>query len=146
MWKASPEISGKVNAFRSWVNSVDTLAEKYSAAPAPVDFKSTKAGSIRAKDLVANLEAFYKSNELPAEIHSWDAADKAAKEAMVVEAEKDQAETKALIAELEELVDVRATNRTSRDTSVKDIYKLYPDIEKEVEGEIDERKWFKDTL
>ena len=146
MWKATPEVSAKVNAFRSWVNSVDTLADKYSSAPTPVDFKSTKAESIRAKDLVANLESFYKSTKLPAEVHAWDAADKAAKEAMIGQAEQDQAETKALIAELEELVSARTTNRTSRTTSVKDIYKLYPEIEKEVEAEIDDRKWFKDTM
>ena len=146
MWKASPELAAKVNAFRSWVNSVDSLADKYSVDPEPVDFASEKSKSIRAQDLVSNLEAFYKSSSLPAETAAWDPADKAAKEALVVEAEKDQAETNALIVEMEALLAARKANRTSRTTSVNDIYKLYPEIEKEVEGEIDERKWFKDAM
>jgi len=146
MWKASPEVAAKANAFRSWVNSVDALAEKYSSDPVPVDFKSDKASAIRAQDLLASLEDFYKSTTLPAETHAWDAADKAAKEAMIAEAEQDQADTRALIAELEELAALRKANRTSRETSVSDIYKMYPEIEEEVEKEIDERKWFKDAV
>mmetsp|Transcript_25253 Transcript_25253/g.39099 ORF Transcript_25253/g.39099 Transcript_25253/m.39099 type:complete len:175 (-) Transcript_25253:144-668(-) len=146
MWKASPELAAKANAFRSWVNSVDTLAAKYSADPAPVDFKSEKAAAIRAQDLISNLESFYKSTSLPAEKSEWDPADKAAKEALIAQAEQDQEETKALIAELEALAAERIANRTDRKTSVKDIYKLYPEIEKEVETEIDDRKWFKDTM
>lgn len=146
MWKASPELAAKANAFRSWVLSVDTLAAKYNAAPAPVDFKSEKAAAVRAQDLVSNLESFYKSTSLPAEKSEWDPTDKASKEALVSQAQKDQEETKALIAELEALAVERIANRTDRKTSVKDIYKLYPEIETEVETEIDERKWFKDTL
>jgi hypothetical protein len=45
----------------------------------------------------------------------------------------------------EEIVYLRL-NKTTRDMSTSDMKEIYPDIAEEVEKEIENREWFKDTL
>mmetsp|Transcript_29370 Transcript_29370/g.42026 ORF Transcript_29370/g.42026 Transcript_29370/m.42026 type:complete len:134 (-) Transcript_29370:387-788(-) len=81
IFKSDTEMIAKINTFRAWVATADTMAEQYSAPPAPIDFSAVKE-KVRAKDLVENLEKFYATAQPPAETYVWDSADKAEKNAI----------------------------------------------------------------
>merc|ERR1712157_530692 len=130
-FKGDPELSAMVAGFRAWTAQADAMAEKYSAPPSPVDFASAKK-SIRDTALVDNLEKFAKSFSPPAEIYEWSEEDKAAKAQLIEDTKK-------------EILFMR-NNRTTRDVSTSDMKEIYPDIAEEVEKEIENREWFKDTL
>lgn len=74
-----------VAGFRAWTAQADTMADKYSAAPSPIDFATAKK-SIRDKALVDGLEQFAKSFTPPAETYEWSEDDKASKLQLIEDA------------------------------------------------------------
>ena len=135
----------KINTFRAWVASADAMAEQYSAPPAPIDFSAVKE-KVRAKDLVENLEKFYATAQPPAETYVWDSADKAEKMQLVEEAKVDREKAVSDMAFYKERLALLKINRTTRDTTAADLRRIYPDIAKEIDEEIDNREWFKDVV
>merc|ERR1712087_922406 len=121
------------------------MAEKYSAPPSPVDFASAKK-SIRDTALVDNPEKFAKTWAPPAEIYEWSAEDKAAKAQLIEDAKASESFTLEMIEDTEKEILFMRNNRTTRDVSTSDMKEIYPDIAEEVEKEIENREWFKDTL
>lgn len=144
-FKSNPEVSQAVSAFRAWASSAEAMAEKYSSAPTPIDFASSKS-AVRDKSIVESLESFYKSNTPPAEVYTWSQEDKADKEKQIEEAKGRLAFTLEMIEETEQELAFMKANRTTRETSGADIMDAYPDVAEETEKEIEERKWFKDTM
>ena len=132
-----------MNAFRSWVATADAQAEKYKAAPAPVDFAGAKK-SIRDQELVAELESFYKSAKLPSETYEWDAQDKAFKEEHLAQVKEQAAFYADLKADLAKEIEFQKATRTTEDTTVYDLMCNNPTIHEEIEDEIENREWFKD--
>jgi len=121
------------------------MAEKYAAAPTPVDFSAHKA-QIRDQTIVSNLEAMYKSASVPPEVHTWSEEDKAMRQGQIDEARATVEQTLQDITDTEEEIAFLKANRTTRETSVGDLKKVYPDVAEEIEGEIERREWFKDTM
>ena len=144
VWKAAPIVQN-VSKFRSWVATADTQAEKYSAAPGPIDFKAAKE-SVRDKELIDFMEAFYKSAEIPAETHVWDQEDKDFKTAHF-EQVKEQAAVYVELKEdtLKEIEFLKST-KTTKDTTIHDLMCNNPTIHEEIEDEIERREWFKDLV
>lgn len=142
MWKAAPIVQN-VSVFRSWVATADAQAEKYKAAPAPIDFKAAKE-SVRDKELVTFMEEFYKSAKLAPETHTWDAEERDFKMAHL-EQVKEQAQVYKELKEdtLKEIEFLKST-RTTEDTTVYDLMCNNPTIHEEIEDEIERREWFKD--
>jgi hypothetical protein len=121
------------------------MAEKYSAAPSPIDFTTYKS-SVRDTSLVESLEAFYKSAKPEPLTYEWSAEDKAKKMQQIEEAKGRLAFTQEMIEETEAELEFMRANRTTRETSGTDIKEAYPDIAAETEKELEERKWFKDAI
>lgn len=145
VFRSDSEMIGKVNSFRAWVASAETMAEQYSGPPTPIDFAAVKE-KVRAKDLVDNIEKFYATAQPPAEIYVWDEADKAEKTKLVEEAKVDREKVLSDIAFYKERLAILKTNRTTRETTAADLRQLYPDIAKEIDEEIDNREWFEDVV
>lgn len=142
MWKAAP-IVHDVNQFRAWVATADAQAEKYKAPPAAVDFASAKE-SIRDKELVDMVEAFYKSASPPAEVHEWDADDQKMKEEHFAQVKEQAAFYADLKEDLVKEIEFQKATRTTADTTVHDLMCNNPTIHEEIEDEIERREWFKD--
>ena len=122
----------------------DAEAEKYGSPPPPIDFATAKK-SIKDKELVNVLEAFYKANHPPAETHEWPAEEKAHAENHLAFVRDQSAFNEEALPILENEVKFLKTARTTRDTTYLDMCMNYPSIHEEIEDEIEERKWFKDT-
>mmetsp|Transcript_22320 Transcript_22320/g.34101 ORF Transcript_22320/g.34101 Transcript_22320/m.34101 type:complete len:172 (-) Transcript_22320:68-583(-) len=140
-----PEVLPKANQFRAWVASASALKEKYAAPPTAIDFGGFKE-TARDKSLIESIEKLYSTASPPPEVYAWDPEDKAQKEAVITTAEEQQDLLGELIDDAEKEMALLKDNRLSWDTTVEDIYALYPDIEEEVEDELENREWFKDTV
>ena len=134
-----------MSSFRAWAAAAEAMAEKYSAPPTPVDFSTAKE-SVRDKALVEALEAFYTSYTPEPEVHEWSADDKADKAQQIEDAKGRLAFTQEMIDETEKEIAFMQENKTTRETSGSDLKEAYPDIAEEVETEIENREWFKDTV
>jgi len=134
-----------VAGFRAWTAQADTMADKYSAAPSPIDFATAKK-SIRDKALVDGLEQFAKSFTPPAQTYEWSEDDKASKLQLIEDAKAGEDFTKEMIEDTQKEIAFMRTHRTTRAVSTSDMKEIYPDIAEEVETEIENREWFKDTL
>jgi hypothetical protein len=134
-----------VAGFRAWTAKAETMAEKYSAPPAPIDFAAAKK-SVRDVSLVEGLEALYLSSSPPPIKYEWSVEDQATKAQLIEDAKAGLAFTQEMIEDCEREIAYLQLNKTSRDTSVSDLKEIYPDIADEVETEIENREWFKDTL
>uniref|UniRef100_A0A7S2R087 ATP synthase subunit d, mitochondrial n=1 Tax=Eucampia antarctica TaxID=49252 RepID=A0A7S2R087_9STRA len=145
LFKGDPEVASATVAFRSWAASADAMAEKYSAAPATIDFASAKS-AVRDSALVETLENLYNTNTPPAEVYEWSVEDKADKAQQIEDAKGRLAFTQEMIDESEKELAFMKSTKTTRDTSASDLKQNYPDLAEEIEKEIENREWFKDTL
>ena len=145
VFKGSPELSAMVANFRAWTAKADAMADKYSAPPTPIDFATAK-GKVRDVALVEALEKMYASSSPPAETFEWSADDKAKKAQLIEDAKASLAFTQEMIEDTQKEIAFLRVNKTTRDTSTNDMKMIYPDIAEEVENEIENREWFKDTL
>uniref|UniRef100_A0A7S2IGI0 ATP synthase subunit d, mitochondrial n=1 Tax=Helicotheca tamesis TaxID=374047 RepID=A0A7S2IGI0_9STRA len=139
------ELAAQVARFRAWAGAAESMAEKYSAPPAPIDFAKAKE-SVRDKALVEALEKLYATSTPPAEVHEWSAEDQADKAQQIEDAKGRLSFTQEMIEETEAELEFLRANRTSRETSGNDLKENFPDIAEEVETEVENREWFKDTL
>jgi hypothetical protein len=121
------------------------MAEKFSTPPGPVDFKPYES-SVRDAALVENLKSFYASTKPAPETYEWAAEERADKMQQIEDAKDRQAFTLEMVDETEKELEFVKANRTTRETSGNDIKENYPNIAEETEKEIEERKWFKDTI
>ena len=121
------------------------MAEKYSAPPTPIDFARAKS-AVRDKALVEALEKLYSSSSPPAQVYEWSAEDKADKAKQIEDAKGRLAFTQEMIDETEKELAFMKRTKTTRDTSASDLKENYPDLAEEIEKEIENREWFKDTL
>jgi hypothetical protein len=142
VWKAAP-IAANVNQFRAWVATADALADKFKAAPAPVDFSGAKK-NIRDQELVGMLESFYKSAQVPAETHEWDKEDQDFKMAHFEQVKEQAVFYEDLKQDLLKEIEFQKATRTTEDTTVFDLMCNNPTIHEEIEDEIEKREWFKD--
>eukprot|EP00574_Skeletonema_japonicum_P009248 CAMPEP_0201722964 /NCGR_PEP_ID=MMETSP0593-20130828/7158_1 /ASSEMBLY_ACC=CAM_ASM_000672 /TAXON_ID=267983 /ORGANISM="Skeletonema japonicum, Strain CCMP2506" /LENGTH=169 /DNA_ID=CAMNT_0048213989 /DNA_START=24 /DNA_END=533 /DNA_ORIENTATION=+ len=145
VFKGDGELSSMVSGFRAWTAQADAMAEKYSAAPGPIDFAAAKK-SVRDVSLVESLEKMYTSSSPPPLTYEWSKEDQDAKAQLIEDAKAGLAFTQEMIEDTEKEIAFLRTNRTTREISTSDMKEIYPDIAEEVEKEIEDRQWFKDTL
>ena len=122
----------------------DSLYEKYTVPPAPIDFASAKK-SVRDTGLVDQLESFYKSTTAPAEVHEFPEAEKVAAEQKIAYLAELDALHKEFLPVIDAEIEFQKNNRTTADTTVFDLKIAYPLIHEEIEDELERREWFKDT-
>eukprot|EP00580_Thalassiosira_gravida_P002823 CAMPEP_0201603676 /NCGR_PEP_ID=MMETSP0492-20130828/4043_1 /ASSEMBLY_ACC=CAM_ASM_000837 /TAXON_ID=420259 /ORGANISM="Thalassiosira gravida, Strain GMp14c1" /LENGTH=168 /DNA_ID=CAMNT_0048067505 /DNA_START=86 /DNA_END=592 /DNA_ORIENTATION=+ len=145
VFKGDPELSSMVAGFRAWTAQADAMAEKYSAPPGPIDFSTAKS-SVRDVALVDALESLYKSASPPAITYEWSSEEQAKKAELIKGAEAGLAFNQEMIDDTEKEIALLRTNRTTHDSSPVLMAEVYPDIAEEIEDEIENREWFKDTL
>lgn len=134
-----------VSGFRAWTAQADAMAAKYAAPPAPIDFAAAKK-SVRDVSLVDALEKMYTSSKPPAQTYEWSTDDQAAKAQLIEDAKGNLAFTQEMIDDTKKEIAFMRVNRTTREMSTSDMKEIYPDIAEEVEKEIENREWFKDTI
>jgi hypothetical protein len=144
VFSCSPEVAAKFNKLKTWVATADATAEKYKSPPAAVDFSGAKT-SIRDKELVDTLEAFYKSSTPPAEAHGFPEEELQSTEQKIAYLTELDALNKEFLPVLEKEIEFQKNNRTSKDTTMVDMQMNYPLIHEEIENELESREWFKDT-
>merc|ERR1719491_479954 len=144
--RAAPAVDWTAAHFRSnpEISSAVGLAERYAAPPLPIDFKSY--ADCRDKALVDTLEAFYKGFQPEAEVHEWDAGDKADKMQQIEDAKEQLSFTQEMLDETEVELAFMRDNKTSLDSDGSHVKDAYPDIAEETEKELEERRWFKDAI
>ena len=134
------EAKQELNRLKMALGEASLLAAKYSAAPAPIDFAAYK-GKVD-DSLLALFEKEYKAVSYPAFTELDDA--KADYDAMFAEATEKIAESKTRISELTAQMNTMIAKKVGPTTTVEDVYAAYPDIEKEIDEEIDQHQWSKD--
>eukprot|EP00571_Detonula_confervacea_P017824 CAMPEP_0172297680 /NCGR_PEP_ID=MMETSP1058-20130122/604_1 /TAXON_ID=83371 /ORGANISM="Detonula confervacea, Strain CCMP 353" /LENGTH=169 /DNA_ID=CAMNT_0013006855 /DNA_START=46 /DNA_END=555 /DNA_ORIENTATION=- len=145
VFKGDQELSAMVSGFRAWTAQADTMAQKYAAPPAPIDFASSKK-TIRDAALVDAIEKMYTSSSPPAQTYEWSTEDQSTKAQLIEDAKAGLAFTQEMIEDTQREILYLRENKTTRDTSTSDMKEVYPDIAEEVETEIEKREWFTDTL
>mmetsp|Transcript_21450 Transcript_21450/g.44602 ORF Transcript_21450/g.44602 Transcript_21450/m.44602 type:complete len:170 (-) Transcript_21450:229-738(-) len=145
VFKGDNELSAMVAGFRAWTAQADAMAEKYSAPPAPIDFAAAKK-SVRDVSLVEALEKMYTANKPAPLTYEWSADEQAVKAQLIEDAKAGLAFTQEMIEDTQKEIAFMRVNRTTRETSAIDVKENYPDIAEEVEKEIEDREWFKDTI
>ena len=111
-------------------------------SPQAIDFAAYK-GKVDAS-LLALAEKEFKGVQYPPFAELDEA--KAEYDAMFAEAESKIAESKTRIDELTKQMNVMVAKKVGHATTVDDVYEAYPDIEKEVDDEIDKHEWAKDAV
>jgi hypothetical protein len=144
VWTSSPEISAGYNKLRSWVAMADSMFETYKAPPAPIDF--TKANkSVRDKAFVSTLESFYKSNQPPVETHVMPESEIQHSEETIAYLKELDTLNKEFLPVLEKEIEFYETTRTTKETTVFEMRVNYPLIHEEIENELEDRDWYKDS-
>ena len=138
----SDEGKQELNRLKMALNEAELLKQKYSSAPAAIDFAAYK-GKVDAS-LLALAEKEFKGVQYPPFAELDEA--KAEYDAMFAEAEAKIAESKTRIDELTKQMNVMVAKKVGHATTVDDVYEAYPDIEKEVDDEIDKHEWAKDAV
>ena len=138
----SDEGKQELNRLKMALNEAELLKQKYSSAPAAIDFAAYK-GKVDAS-LLALAEKEFKAVQYPPFAELDEA--KAEYDAMFAEADQKIAESKTRIDELTKQMNVMVAKKVGHATTVDDVYEAYPDIEKEVDDEIDKHEWAKDAV
>ena len=120
------------------------MSEKYSAPPEPVDFSAAKK-NIRDQELVASLEAFYKTATPPPEVYTAPEGVEEERAKVLEMFKESEAFDQELKAGVKAELDFMKANRTTKDTTIHDFKMNYPGIHEEIEDEIENREWFKDV-
>lgn len=137
-----------VNQLRAKHGEISALASTYAEPPPPIDFEAYKA-KISSKDIVAKFEEEYSKINIDEAtyaqymqlMHPEDTSDKEAKAAEVAASVE---ESKGKIAELSKLVALMESKMTGPTTTLEDLYEVYPDLQAEIEDEIENHEWSKD--
>jgi len=138
------EASGAINRYRAVAGEIESLAVKYSSPPPPIDFAAYRA-KLSDASVVDAFEADSKALTFPKfegalkEEFETKAGEIVASAASAVE------ESKLAIAELEEQLKAMEHIRSGNPT-ISDVYAAYPEIQKEVDEEIETHQWCKDTF
>ena len=122
----------------------DSEAQKYSSPPPSIDFAAAKT-KIKDTELVDLLESFYNSNKPAPETFEWPEDDKQHTENHLAFMRDQAAFDAEALPVLEKEVEYLKETRTTEETTVYDMYLKYPSLHEEIEDEIEEREWFKDT-
>lgn len=121
------------------------VSQDFEAAPKEVkaiDFNSYKA-KVRDHVLINDIEKAYKAIKYPKNTLQPNQADDADVKALL-ESAKDLTESSSKKAkELETLLATLLKSRTSKDTTIDDVAKLYPEIEAEIQKDLKNNEWGK---
>mmetsp|Transcript_4348 Transcript_4348/g.13312 ORF Transcript_4348/g.13312 Transcript_4348/m.13312 type:complete len:172 (+) Transcript_4348:126-641(+) len=144
---SSEEAKQELNRLRGKLGEIAKLKATYGEEPAAIDFEYYK--SKLGPELVAPFESTFTALEFPSVVEAeveGAAADAKASGEHVAEADSLIAASKARIAELKTMIATMEAKKTSETTTIADVYEQFPEIEQEVDEEINNHEWSKDTI
>ena len=137
----SDEGKSELSRLKMALGEAALLAQKYGSEPPAIDFGAYKGKVDDA--LLALAEKEYAAVSYPA-FAELDAA-KAEYDALFAEAAGKVGESKTRIDELTKQMNTMVAKKVGPATTVEDVYEAYPDIEAEIDEEIDTHQWAKDV-
>ncbi|KAG1698906.1 hypothetical protein DVH05_014324 [Phytophthora capsici] len=153
-----PRARAALDSLRDVHGQIAADARAYVKEPEAIDFDYYRS-VIKNKELVDAMEANYKSISFPTITpEELDAAAKSAdlpEELRLNEQEtvdklfsqlnEKVADSKARIEELKELIGLMEETRTTLATTMDEVTAMYPEVEEEIDDEIANLEWEKDT-
>lgn len=143
---SAPEVKRSVNALRGKANSITADSMKFVKAPAAIDFSAYKNRLKFVGAAVDDLEKVYKNKSIPTYSASIPAFDTKKRAAMLSVVQSTVECTKSDLASLKQQLEVFEEGRITMDTSVGELQNRFPTIAKEIETEIKNHEWAKDSL
>ncbi|CEG36966.1 atp synthase subunit mitochondrial-like [Plasmopara halstedii] len=153
-----PRARAALDSLRDVHGQIAGEARTYLKEPEPIDFDYYRS-VIKNKDLVdametnyknisyptitpEELDVFAKSSDLPEElrVNEQETIDK-----LFSQLNEKVSDSKARIEELKELIGLMEETRTTLATTMDEITAMYPEVEEEVDDEIANLEWEKDT-
>lgn len=153
-----PRARAALDSLRDVHGQIAGEARTYVKEPEPIDFDYYRS-VIKNKDLVDAMEANYKniafpvitpeeldvsakSSDLPDElrVNEQETVDK-----LFAQLNEKVADSKARIEELKELIGLMEETRTTLATTMDEMTAMYPEVEDEIDDEIANLEWEKDT-
>ncbi|TDH70181.1 hypothetical protein CCR75_008669 [Bremia lactucae] len=153
-----PRARAALDSLRDAHGQMAAEARMYVKEPEPIDFDYYRS-VIKNKELVDAMEANYKSISFPVitpeELDISAKSDELPEELRLNEQEvvdklfsqlnEKVADSKARIEELKELIGLMEETRTTLDTTMDEMTAMYPEVEEEIDDEIANLEWEKDT-
>jgi len=142
----APAAQRAVQALRGKANAVAAENAKFVRATAAIDFDAYRKRLKYTGDAVGNLEKAYKGKVIPqykAELPAFEAKKRAA---MLNVVKSTVEATKQDLANLHTQLEAFESGRITEDSSMGEVTQRFPGIAREIEEEIREHKWAKDSL
>ncbi len=142
----APAAVRSVNLLRNKANAVTADAAKYVKAPAPIDFSAYTKRLKFTGSAVNDLQKAYESRSIPKYSASIPAFEVKKRAAMMAVVKSTVDATKADLANLHAQLAAFESGRITEDTSYGELQQRFPAIAKEIEDEIKDHQWQKDSL
>ncbi len=131
---------------RGKANAITADNAKFVIAPAAIDFKAYTDRLKFTKAAVGDLEKVYGSRSIPQYSASLPAFEAKKRAAMLAVAKSTVDATKADMEALKSQLSSFEEGRITEETSVAELENRFPAIAKEVEDEIKNHEWSKDSM
>jgi len=141
---SSDSAKAEINRLKAAFAEISALSNTYSSPPPPIDFDGYRKQLAASKDVVADFEADYKNITYPQYVAEELASIKDQYSTLVADAEKSVSDSQERIEALTQFVENLESKKVGYETTVEDIYELYPELRAEIEDEIANHEWGKD--
>ena len=135
-----------VGALRGKANAITADSAKFVKAPAAIDFAAYKDRLKFTKEAVGALEKVYGDRKLPQYTASLPAFDAKKRAAMLTVVKSTVDATKQDLEVLSQQLASFEAGRITEDTSVGELEDRFPAVAKEIEEEIKNHEWQKDSM
>ncbi|KAF1336558.1 Syntaxin-like protein, partial [Globisporangium splendens] len=143
-----PRARAALDSLRNVHGEIQAEAREYLKEPEAIDFDYYRS-VIKNKDLVNALEENYKSIAFPTitpeELDTSEINEKETVDQLFAQLNEKVDDSKKRIVELQELIGLMEETRTTLDTTVDEIAAMYPEVSEEIDDEIANYDWEKDT-
>lgn len=142
----SAEVKRSLGLLRGKANAITADSAKFVKAPAAIDFGAYKDRLKFTKDAVDKLEKVYGGRSIPQYSATLPAFESKKRAAMLAVAKSTVDATKADMDALKSQLASFEEGRITEETSVGELENRFPGIAKEVEDEIKNHEWAKDSM
>jgi hypothetical protein len=142
----SADVKRSLGLLRGKANSITADNVKFVQAPAAIDFGAYKDRLKFTKEAVDKLEKVYGSRSIPQYSASLPAFEAKKRAAMLAVAKSTVDATKSDIDMLKSQLAAFEAGRITEETSVGELENRFPAIAKEIEEEIKNHEWQKDSM
>ena len=142
----SAEVKRSVGALRGKANAITADSAKFVKAPAAIDFAAYKDRLKFTKEAVGALEKVYNDRKLPQYTATLPAFEAKKRAAMLSVVRSTVDATKQDLEVLSKQLESFEAGRITEDTSVGELEDRFPAVAAEIETEIKNHEWQKDSM